>query len=279
MLFGHHVSIAGGVFNAPINAAQIGGEIFQMFTRSPRGGAAPKFTPEIVELFKNNCQKFGFTDYYVHTPYYINLASSNPKIAASSPRIIREELERSSLLGVHAVMTHLGSAKDTTRPKAVARTIKGLTSALKGYQGSSQFLIEIAAGSGQIIGDSFEEIAVILKETQKSVKTKIGVCFDTCHAFASGYDLRTKQAVNKTFKHFDQTVGLKNLVLIHGNDTKAKLNDQVDRHWHIGHGNIGLEGFRSIINHPQLKKINMILETPDASWDKKNLATVKKLRA
>ena len=278
MIFGHHVSIAGGVFNAPANAAAVGCEIFQIFTRSPRGGAAPKLTLEIVQLFKDNCAKFGFTDYYVHTPYYINLASGNPKIYEASSRIIREELERSSRLGVRAVMTHLGSAKDTTRPKAIAKTVTGLIKALTGYTGSAQFLIEIAAGAGNIMGDSFDEVGTIIKKVQPKVKTTLGVCFDTAHAFASGYDLRTKAAVDQTLAAFDRQVGLNRLVLIHGNDSKVDFNSHVDRHWHIGHGQIGLEGFRAIINHPKLKKVNMILETPDYTWDKKNLATVKKLR-
>ncbi|NUM25789.1 MAG: deoxyribonuclease IV [Candidatus Buchananbacteria bacterium] len=278
MEFGHHVSIAGGVFNAPANAATVGGEIFQMFTRSPRGGNAPKLTDDIVDLFKTNCQKFGFKHYYVHTPYYINFASTNQKIYQASIRIIREELERSSLLGVKAVMTHLGSSKDTTRAKAIDLVAAGLIKALTGYQGTAQFLIEIAAGSGNVIGDTFDEIATIIKKVQPKVKTTLGVCFDTAHAFASGYDLRTKQAVNKTFDQFDQLVGLEKLILIHGNDSLVDFGARVDRHWHIGQGKIGLEGFRSIINHPKLKKVDMILETPDYTWDKKNLMTVKKIR-
>src|SRR3989344_9172969 len=125
MLFGTHVSIAGGVFNAPENAAHLGCETFQMFTRSPRGGAAPKLTKEIVKQFKDNCKKHRFTNYYVHAPYYINFASSNDHIAKSSIKVIREELERCSLLGVKAVMAHLGSAKDLGEKKAIKQTIAG----------------------------------------------------------------------------------------------------------------------------------------------------------
>ena len=117
---------------------------------------------------------------------------------------------------------------------------------------------------------------------QPKVKSRIGVCLDTAHAFASGYDLRTAKAVNDTIKKFDTAIGLNRLVLIHGNDSKVDINERRDRHWHIGDGKIGLEGFRTIINHPKLKKLDMILETPDDSdngtWDKKNMATVKRLR-
>ncbi|MAF13686.1 MAG: endonuclease [Parcubacteria group bacterium] len=278
MKFGTHVSIAGGVFNAPENAKQVGCETFQMFTRSPRGGAAPELTPEIVKQFKNNCQEHGFKNYYVHAPYYVNLASDNPKIAKSSIRIIREELERSSKLDVKALMIHVGSARDQDRDQALTKAITGITQILKGYTGSTQFLIEIAAGSGNVIGDTFEEVNQMISAVQPKVKTPIGVCFDTAHAFASGYDLRTKKDVETTFEKFNKIVGLKKLVLIHGNDSKVDFDSHVDRHWHIGKGKIGTEGFKAIINHPKLRKIDMILETPDVDMDKKNLKTVRDMQ-
>ena len=281
MKFGTHVSIAGGAFNAPDNAAAVGCEVFQMFTRSPRGGSAPELTPEIIKQFKANCQKHGFKNYYVHAPYYVNLASGNPKIANSSVQIIREELKRSSTLGVKALMIHVGSARDQDRKKALKKAIDGLTKILKGYNGSTQFLLEIAAGSGNVIGDTFEEIAEMinrLQATSYKLKAEIGVCFDTAHAFASGYDIRTQAGVNKVFSQFDKIIGLKKLILLHGNDSKVDFDSHVDRHWHIGKGKIGIEGFKAIINHPKLKKIDMILETPDATKDKMNLKAVRGLQ-
>lgn len=278
MLFGTHVSIAGGVYNAPLNAAQVGCETFQMFTRSPRGGAAPTLTKEIVSEFKKNCQEHGFKNYYVHAPYYVNLASDNDKIARSSVRIIREELERCSILGVKAMMIHVGSAKEQDRKKALAKAITGLQEIVKGYKGETQFLLEIAAGAGNVIGDSFEEIAEMIKRVQPKSKSKLGVCFDTAHAFASGYDLRTKKDVQNTFKKFDDIIGLDKLILIHGNDSKVDFGERKDRHFHIGKGKIGKAGFDAIINHPKLKRVDMILETPETEMDKTNLAVVKKLR-
>lgn len=276
MQFGFHVSIAGGIFNAPLRAAERGCEVFQMFTRSPRGGAAPRLTAEIIKDFQANCRQHGFKRYYVHTPYYLNLASENIKIAGDSARIIRQELDRSSQLGATAVMTHLGSAKALPRPEALARVVTGLRMIMQDYTGSSQFLLEIAAGSGAVIGDSFDEIAEILNQLADS---RVGVCFDTAHAFASGYDLRTPETVAATFKKFDQLIDLKRLALIHGNDSKVELNSRVDRHEHIGQGKIGLAGFKTIINHPKLKNVDMIMETPDEDdWCAKNLKTVKKLR-
>lgn len=280
MRFGLHVSASGGVSNAPLNAAKANCETFQFFTRSPRGGAAPILTSQLINEFKTNCTKNNFSTYYVHAPYYINLASQNPKIAADSAKIIRDELDRSSRLGVTGLMAHLGSAKELKREIALKKVIAGLKKILKTYRGSTQFLIEISAGSGNVIGDTFEEVAELIKKTQPSVKTPIGVCFDTAHAFASGYDLRTPEQVKKTFTKFDKIIGLKKLALIHGNDSLVDFNSHVDRHWHIGKGKIGQSGFRAIINYPKLKKIDFILETPDddGTWDAKNLATVKKLR-
>ena|SRR3989344_3181340 len=278
MKFGTHVSIAGGIFNAPDNAAAIGCDTFQMFTRSPRGGAAPKLTPAIVKQFKNNCEKHGFKNYYVHAPYYVNLASINPRVAGDSIKIIREELERSSVLGVKALMIHIGSAKDQDRNKALDKAVAGLKKIVKSYKGSTQFLLEISAGSGNVIGNTFDEIAYLLKKVQPTTKHQIGVCFDTAHAFASGYDIRTRNGVEKTFKEFDKKIGLKKLVLLHGNDSKVDFNSHVDRHWHIGLGKIGKAGFETIINHSKLKKIDMILETPDETMDKTNLKTVRGLQ-
>jgi len=285
MFFGSHVSIAGGIFNAPINAAKTGSETFQIFTRSPRGGAAPKLTAGITQQFKENCRRLGYTNFYIHTPYYINLASSNPKIAYGSISIIRQELERGSVLGAKALMTHLGSANNLSRSEAIKKVIAGLKKVLTGYKGTTQFLIEMSAGSGNVIGDTFEEIAAILKALKTidhQLSTETGVCLDTAHAFASGYDLRTPQAVRETLKKFDQTIGLKKLRLIHANDSLAVFNSHVDRHWHIGFGKIGLDCFKTLINDHRLKNIDLILETPDeygGKWDKKNLAILKKLRA
>jgi deoxyribonuclease-4 len=279
MKFGLHVSAAGGVVNAPANAHERQCETFQFFTRSPRGGNAPKLTPEVITEFKANCDQFGFKSYYVHAPYYVNFASENERIFKGSMEIVRLELERCSLLGVEAMMVHLGSAKLLKRSDALKKVITGLQQMLKDYKGSTQFLIEISAGAGEVIGDTFDEVALIIEKTQPKIKTEIGVCFDTAHAFASGYDLRTEADVKKTFKLFDEAVGFEKLKLIHGNDSLVEFNTKKDRHWHIGKGKIGAKGFEAIINHPKLKGVNMILETPgEIKDDLANIKTVKKLR-
>ncbi len=282
MLFGSHVSAAGGVDKAPQRAVEVGCEVFQFFSRSPQGGPAPKLTPQIINDFKANCLEYNQRESYIHTPYYINFASAKVNIRYGSAAIIRQELERASLLGVKYVMTHLGSSKDVGDKQGFVYVVEGLIKTLDGYKGSSQFLIEISAGAGQVIGDSFEEIAAIVKQVEKNkqIKTKIGVCFDTCHAFASGYDLRTKQSVKKTLDLFEKVVGLDRLKLIHLNDSKHGFNSHKDRHEHLGSGKIGLQGFEALVKDKRLKNINMVLETPkdEAGDDPRNLAVLRRFR-
>jgi len=276
MHIGAHVSIAGGVEQAPLNAAKAGCECFQMFTRSPRGGSAPVLDKGVVDQFKKNCQKHKLDNYYIHTPYYINLASSSNRIRSGSIKVIRDDLERGSLLGAKALMTHLGSSKDLGKDKALKKIIEGVKKILDGYTGTTQFLIENSAGSGgTIIGDTFEEIGQIIKALPKY---DIGVCFDTCHAFVSGYDLRTKQAVEKTLENFDKLIGLSKLRLMHANDTKTDLGSHIDRHEHIGYGKIGPEGFKVLLHHLALKNIDFVLETPKDGKKINDLKILKDLR-
>ncbi|MCX6785653.1 MAG: deoxyribonuclease IV [Candidatus Komeilibacteria bacterium] len=263
MKFGSHVSIAGGVFNAPANAAKIGCEVFQMFSRSPRGGNPPVLSAEIVGQFKSATKINNQAEAYIHAPYYINLCSTNNRIRYGSIKVIREELERAGLLGVKYVMTHLGSANDLPREEAVKEVTEGIIKILNGCTGSTLFLMENSAGSGNVMGDQFEELALIINGIPRSARDKIGICLDTCHAFASGYDLRNKESINQTIKKFDSIIGLKYLKLIHANDSKTELGKRVDRHEHLGQGKIGLAGFKALVNHPKLKNINFIVETDD----------------
>jgi len=276
MLIGSHVSAAKGVQNAPINAAKVGAEVFQFFSRSPQGGKAPELTPEIAKEFKANCKKHKQKEWYIHSPYYINLASSSNRIRYGSISVLRQELERGTTLGAKYMMAHMGSAKDVGEAKATKMVIEGINKILDEYKGSCTFLIEIAAGAGKIIGDDFKEIGKIIK----GVKKPIGVCFDTCHAFASGYDLRDQVALKKTLKEFDKTIGISKLKLIHANDSKTELGSRRDRHEHIGKGKIGKAGFWAILHEPKLKKVNVIIETPENEDgnDIKNIKTLIKLR-
>lgn len=276
MYFGAHVSIAGGLPNAPLNAAKIGCEVFQMFTRSPQGGWVAPLDEKIAAEFKNNCKKAKQKEWVIHAPYFINFASANPRIKHASITVIREELERGSMLGATYLMTHLGSYKDLGEEKGFIQLVDGLAEMLKGYKGTTQFLIEISAGAGAIIGDSFTEIGAILHHP-KLKKYNIGVCYDTQHGFASGYDIRTPKDVADTLEKFDKEIGLEYLKISHCNDSKTELSSHKDRHDHIGDGQIGLNGFKALLTNKKLAKVNFYLET---EYDKveKDLEILKKIR-
>ncbi len=275
MLIGAHVSAAGGLHNAPLNASKLGLECFQFFSRPPQGGQAKTITDEEAELFKKTCAENGFKEYYIHTPYVLNLASDKEEVRHRTCGIIRSDLDRASQLGVTAVITHLGSASKIGNPElGVQYVIEGMKEIIYDYDDVAIPLMEIAAGAGMIIGDTFEEMAAILAGIDDE---RVGICFDTAHAFASGYDLRAVESVKETLKQFDKIVGLDRLKLTHANDSKVELGEHKDRHEHIGQGYIGLEGFKALIAQPRFGKLNFILETP-AEGLNNDIKTLKKLR-
>lgn len=275
MLFGAHISIAQDITEAPQRANHLGCEVFQIFTRSPQSRFAPEINPEIGKNFQSQCVKYDFKDYVIHTPYFINLGSKNNRIFYGSISVIRQELVRATLLGAKFVMTHLGSGKDLGRAKGVAQTIKGLKKILENYDGSAELLIENSAGAGEIIGDRFEEIEQIIKAVDH--KKLSGVCFDVCHAFASGYDLSSPEKAKEIFNQVDRLIGLDRIKWFHLNDSKTKCNERKDRHEHIGQGFIGLEGFQAIVNFSKFKNLGGVIETPPGG-DVDDIAVLKSLR-
>lgn len=261
MKIGAHVSIAGGIINAPQRAAELGCEVFQMFTRSPQGGPAPKITVETQKQFWKEMKKYNQEECYIHAPYYINFASGAEKIRQASVRVIREELERGSLIGAKYLMTHLGSStsltagssQDNIREEAIKLVAQGIQAVMRDYRGSTEFLLEISAGAGNVIGDTFEELQYILdlynSRSKASGETgEIGVCIDSAHMFAGGYDIKTKEGFDSTVKIIKKTIGLERIKVIHANDSKVGLGEHKDRHDHIGDGKIGVEGFKNLIN-------------------------------
>lgn len=278
MRIGCHVSIAGGIWNAPKNAADLGCEVFQMFTRSPQGGPAPKIDKETIKKFKEEMEKWNQADCYIHAPYYINFASANPKTREASVRVIREELERGSLIGAKYLMTHLGSSKDMPRDEALKVTASGIRVVMRDYKGLTEFLLEISAGSGNIMGDTFDELRQILeyiKTDSVMIYHNVGICLDSAHMFASGYDIKTKAGFKTTLNVIKNTVGLEKIKLIHANDSKVGLGERKDRHDHIGDGKIGIEGFRNLISI--FSEADFICETkPDKV--KKDITKLKLLR-
>ncbi len=283
---GVHVSIAGGIDQAPARAAESNCETFQCFTRSPQGGPAPKLTDELVSNFKAEMKKHNLDTFYIHAPYYINFASLKPAIYHSSIRVIREELERGTTLGARYVMLHVGSHADQTAEEGIEKVATGIKEVLKGYTGTTELLIEIAAGAGSVLGDTFEEVGEIMKQiglsTGPKAKSDIpgfgGICFDTCHAFASGYDYRTPEATAETLKAFDTHIGLHYLKLTHVNDSKTELGGKKDRHEHIGEGFIGEQGIANILSSKPFMAIDWLLET-EPEHREKDVKKLEKIRA
>ena len=274
MKFGAHISASGGVSNAPLNAAVLGLETFQFFSRPPQGSRVGPLHKDEITKFRDLCEKHGFEKCYIHAPYIINLASKEERIRNSSVEILRGELERGSQLGVTAMMFHPGSASGVGEEAGLKLVIDGIKKILKGYKGTTRFLIEISAGAGMVMGDTFEEVGAMLKGAEHEM---LGVCFDTAHAFASGYDLRDADSVTKTMKAFDKHIGLDRLELSHCNDSKVDIGARKDRHEHLGKGFIGLDGFKAIVGSKGFKNVNLILETePDLVAD--DLVILKKFR-
>jgi len=256
MHIGAHVSIAGGIQNAPKNAADLGCEVMQIFTRSPQGGKAPELTPEIVSDFKLKAKSYNLKATYIHTPYYINFASANNRIRYGSASVVRDELERGSLIGAKYVMTHLGSAKDLGEKEATKKVVEMLKESLKDYAGETKLLLENSAGTGKIIGDDLGELAEIIEGVKNPAIA--GICLDTQHSFASGYDWRNFE---KTIERIDKEIGLDKIKLFHANDSMTDFDSNRDRHAHIGEGKIGLDAFENIVAFAQKNDIDMILET------------------
>ncbi len=274
MKFGAHVSIAGGIENAPLRARQLGCECFQMFTRSPRGGKPPELEDRLLEAFFLNCSEASISDYYVHTPYFINLASGKEDLRGKSVDLVREELERSSALGVKYMMTHIGSAKGLERDTAVSNVVDSILRVLRGYSGTTELLLENTAGQGHTIGASFEEISLILKSVAYD---DLGVCMDTAHMFASGYDIRTREGVEELVEHIGAMFAPGTVKLVHANDSKAEFNSSKDRHEHPGEGKIGIDCFRAMVENPFFEDLDMIVEMPPPEVSK-DVELLKKLR-
>jgi deoxyribonuclease IV len=259
---GCHVSCAGGLWCAPKNAKELNCETFQMFSRSPHGGPVKPIDEETVKKYSAAMKELGTDLFVIHAPYFINLGSGLPRIYHGSINVIRQELERGTLIGAKYVMFHPGSFKDLGEKAGMKQAREGLKEILEGYTGTTQLLIEISAGAGSVIGDTFAELAELMKPVIR-YKGFGGICFDTQHAFGSGYDLRTKSAVEKTFKEFDETIGLMYLKMSHVNDSKVEFGSHRDRHEHINDGFIGEKGFAAFLEFLFKKNlpIPLILET------------------
>lgn len=273
-LIGAHVSIAGGVDKAAERAKKQGCEAMQIFVQSPQTFKTPQTTPEEVKSFLFSLKKYHIARVYVHAPYLINLASPNNKIRYGSIGLIRKNLERASMLGCCALMTHIGSYGGGDKKTGIETVVRSLVKILNGYSGSCQLLLELSAGTGGIIGSRFDEMKTILEAIPAY---PIGICLDTAHIFASGYSLEGRANISKTIREFEKTIGLSKTKVLHLNDSFAPFGSKKDRHADIGDGEIGIENFKLLINHPELRAIDMILETPGTG--ERRLKDIKLLKS
>ncbi|NQU66085.1 MAG: deoxyribonuclease IV [SAR324 cluster bacterium] len=262
---GAHVSIAGGVENAPLNAKEIGARAFAIFTRNQRQWQSKPLTTSNIELFEKNCAQNGYDPQFIlpHDSYLINLGHPEKEALSKSRTAFLEEMQRCEQLGLSMLNFHPGSHLQQVSPETCLKTIAESVNITLDQTSSVSAVIENTAGQGSNLGFQFEHLAAIIDRIED--KSRIGVCLDTCHTFAAGYDLRTAKACRETFALFDKIVGFQYLRAMHLNDSKKGLDSRVDRHQSIGKGEIGLEVFQFIMQNKQFEEIPLILETIDSS--------------
>ncbi len=277
-MIGCHVSISGSIDKAIDNAVERECSAFQIFTRNPRGWHAKEITDNDAEKFKGKLNSSEIDRFAIcaHMPYLPNLSSPKDDGFEKSVNSLIEEVERCGKLGIPYLVTHLGSHLGTGEEAGIKRLVKGLTKAGE-VKNDVMILLENTAGQKNSVGSDFEQLGEIFRQLKP--EKKFGICFDTCHAFVSGYDLRTEKDVKETFKEFEKHVGMENLKILHLNDARGEIGCNLDRHYHIGLGNIGEEGMAAIIKLITKEKIPIVLETPidDTRDDFENVRIVKEL--
>ena len=260
-LLGANVSITVGFFKAIEEGTQIGCTAIQIFTKSNRQWHARSITDNDAQEFITAQKNSDITIVVAHASYLINLGSVTPDVQKKSFTALVDEIKRCQKLQIPFLVLHPGTAEPDTREQTIKETGTLINQALQATSDcTTTVLIETMAGQGKSIGSSFEELATMLD--QVSDKKRIGICFDTCHAFAAGYDFRTQEDYDAMFKKFDNTIGLQYLRIFHLNDSKKEIASHVDRHEDIGKGAINLQAFAMILNDPRLKNVPKILETP-----------------
>jgi len=277
---GAHESIAGGLYRAFDRARSVGCDAVQIFVKSNRAWAVKPLTDEDVARFRAKAEETGIQPVVGHASYLLNPATPDEALWVRSRDTLIIELERCEALGVPYLVLHPGShvgAGEEVGLARVARALGQVHAATPGFR--AQILLETTAGQGTNLGYCFEHLAWLMDHTPEG--GRLGVCLDTCHAFAAGYELRTTAGYNATVEAFERTVGLEQLKAIHLNDCKGDLGSRKDRHAHIGQGGIGLDGFRHVVNDPHLAGLPGLLETPksdDLHEDRENLAVLRSLR-
>ena len=269
LLIGAHTSAAGGAYNALLEGARIGATTIQLFTANQKRWEGKPLSPEDVEIWKKVLKETGLREIMSHDSYLINLGNPEAENLAKSRQAFSAEIERCLQLEIAYLNFHPGAALKEDPQKCLDTIVESLllTAPLLD-KGSLRLLLEATAGQGSAVGYRFDQLGYILKKVEK--KVPVGICIDTCHIFAAGYDIRTAEGWNKTLKEFDELIGLKHLCAFHLNDSAKGLGSRVDRHAHLGEGEIGIESFKFLMTDPRTRSIPKYLETPEGPvrWEK-----------
>jgi len=282
IMFGSHLSIAGGLQNALIEAQQLGMDTVQIFTKNQRQWRVPPLKQQQIDLWHEHLQSTGIRQPVSHDSYLINLASPKPEARDKSIALFAEELKRCDLLGIPYLVTHPGAHMGEGESAGLRRVAEALNQLHDDLPDLKVITcLEVTAGQGTSLGHRLEHLAEIIDKTEAT--DRLGVCLDTAHLLAAGYDLTSGTGAESVVKKVDKILGLSRVKVIHINDSKTALNSRVDRHEHIGHGHVSLDAFATFVNHPKLNRLPMILETPKAlakdgrPWDTVNLETLRNL--
>lgn len=279
MLLGVHVSVQGKIYEAVGRAHRLGCNTMQIFSRNPQRWRDNFLEPKDIEEFNQRREKFKIRPLFIHIPYLINLASPNPRLYEASIEAYIEDILEAETLKTDYIVTHMGSHKETSEEAGIKRLTQALNIILeRTHNAKVGVLLENTAGSGSWLGYKFSHQQKIIQGLKE--KERVGLCFDTAHAYLAGYNIATQEGLKATLDEIEKLVGLNLIKLIHFNDAKGKLNSHHDMHEHIGKGYIGRQGMKRIVNHPKLRNLPFILETPKDSEnaDKINLAITKRLR-
>ncbi|RLF70006.1 MAG: deoxyribonuclease IV [Thermoplasmata archaeon] len=276
-LLGAHVSTQGGVQNAPERGASLQCDAIAIFTKNQRQWRAKPLKEEEIEGFKENMKRFGIEIALSHDSYLINLGSPKEEIYRKSVEAFVDEIVRADQLDLPYLVFHPGSHLGEGEEWGLKKIAEGIEESLsRAPESRVMLLLETTAGQGTNLGYTFEQLAAIMDMVGD--RERLGVCFDTCHAFAAGYDIRTPEAYGETFNRFEEVIGLRNLKAFHLNDSKFPLGSKKDRHEHIGEGEIGIEAFRLLVNDRRFEEHPMILETPGGDvWYSANLKVLRDL--
>lgn len=275
-LIGAHLSISKGLEDVFVQADELGATTLQLFTKSNRQWHAKPLTEDEIDIFKKNHKAHQYMPLVAHASYLINIGSPDDTLAQKSTKALVDELTRCEQLGIQYLVLHPGAHRDTDIGACLERIADNLKAVFKEAPGDSMILLETMAGQGSTIGSTFQELGTILKAVDNP---RLGVCLDTCHVFAAGYDFTTPEGYAALWHEFGKEIGKRHLKVIHMNDSQKPCGSHVDRHCDIGTGAIGKEGFRLIMQDETLTHIPKILETPKESLDDdvRNLDALRKL--